>query len=113
MNISIAIHPIEQAFHLDDIEFGWVFSAWVIGYALFQAPSGRMADRFGPRRILALGTIWRAVFTALTPLVPSNFRGSLIVLVAARAFCRTVVSAALLRGAKVSGSIGSACRATR
>jgi len=84
MNISIAIHPIEQAFHLDDIEFGWVFSAWVIGYALFQAPSGRMADRFGPRRILALGTIWWAVFTALTPLVPSNFRGSLIVLVAVR-----------------------------
>src|SRR5260370_27657339 len=84
MNISIAIDPIEQAFHLVDIEFGWVFSAWVIGYALFQAPSGRMADRFGPRRILALGTIWWAVFTALTPLVPSNFRGSLIVLVAAR-----------------------------
>src|SRR5260370_17395430 len=86
MNISIAIHPIEQAFHLDDIEFGWVFSAWVIGYALFQAPSGRMADRFGPRRILALGTIWWAVSTPFTPLLPSNFRGSLIVLVAGAVF---------------------------
>jgi ACS family glucarate transporter-like MFS transporter len=84
VNISIAIHPIEQAFHLDDIRFGWVFSAWVMGYALFQAPSGRLADRFGPRRILALGTIWWAVFTALTPLVPSDLRGALFMLMAVR-----------------------------
>src|SRR5713101_6094175 len=84
VNISIAITPIEQAFHLNDIQFGRVFSAWVIGYALFQAPSGRMADRFGPRRILALGTIWWAVFTALTGFVPSNFKGALIMLLGVR-----------------------------
>jgi MFS transporter, ACS family, glucarate transporter len=84
VNISIAITPIEQAFHLNDIQFGRVFSAWVIGYALFQAPSGRMADRFGPRRILALGTIWWAVFTALTAFVPSNFKGALIMLLGVR-----------------------------
>ena len=84
VNISIAISPIEQAFHLNDIQFGRVFSAWVIGYALFQAPSGRMADRFGPRRILALGTIWWAVFTALTAFVPSNLKGALIMLLGVR-----------------------------
>jgi ACS family glucarate transporter-like MFS transporter len=84
VNISIAVQPIEQSFHLSDIQFGWVFSAWVLGYALFQAPSGRMADKFGPRRILALGTIWWAIFTAMTALVPSDFAGALIVLMGVR-----------------------------
>ena len=84
VNISIAVLPIEQAFHLSDIQFGWVFSAWVLGYALFQAPSGRMADRFGPRRILTFGTIWWAIFTALTAFVPSQFAGSLITLMGVR-----------------------------
>jgi len=72
VNISIAGPSIEREFHLDHIQLGWVFSAWVVGYALFQAPSGRLADRFGPRRILFLGTLWWAVFTALTALVPQR-----------------------------------------
>jgi ACS family glucarate transporter-like MFS transporter len=55
VNISIAGHSIQQEFHLDNIQLGWVFSAFVAGYALFQAPGGRLADRFGPRNILALG----------------------------------------------------------
>src|SRR5579884_3206668 len=52
VNISIAGPSIEREFHLDHIQLGWVFSAWVVGYALFQV---RLADRFGPRRILFLG----------------------------------------------------------
>lgn len=84
VNWSIAVFPIEQTFHLSDIQFGWVFSAWVLGYALFQAPSGHLADRFGPRRSLALGAIWWALFTALTALVPSGLAGSLVMLVAVR-----------------------------
>jgi ACS family glucarate transporter-like MFS transporter len=72
VNISIAGSSIEQEFHLQHTQLGWVFSAFVLGYALFQAPGGRLADRFGPRRILALGTVWWAVFTALTALVPAG-----------------------------------------
>ena len=84
VNISIAGPSIEQEFHLDHIRLGWVFSAWVLGYALFQAPSGRLADRFGPRKILLLGTIWWAAFTALTALTPVNIAGSLMILVVVR-----------------------------
>src|SRR5215471_5363975 len=84
VNISIAVLPIEQTFHLSDIQFGWVFSAWVMGYALFQAPSGHLADRFGPRRTLALGTMWWALFTALTAMVPSGVAGSLGMLLGVR-----------------------------
>ena len=84
VNWAIAVFPIEQTFRLTDIQFGWVFSAWALGYALFQAPSGHLADRFGPRRTLALGTMAWALFTALTALVPSGVAGSLGMLVGVR-----------------------------
>jgi len=84
VNISIAGHSIQEEFRLDNIQLGWVFSAFVAGYALFQAPGGRLADRFGPRRILTLGTVWWAVFTALTALVPSGAAKALLVLLAVR-----------------------------
>ncbi len=84
VNISIAGPSIEREFHLDHVRLGWVFSAWVLGYALFQAPSGRLADRFGPRKILLLGTLWWAIFTALTALTPASLAGSLLILVIVR-----------------------------
>ena len=84
VNISIAGSSIEREFQLSHIQLGWVFSAFVLGYALFQAPGGRLADRFGPRRIVALGTLWWAVFTALTALAPTGFSGVLIILLAVR-----------------------------
>ena len=55
VNLSIAGRAIEEEFHLTDIQLGYVLSAFVLGYALFQAPGGRIADRFGPRLVLALG----------------------------------------------------------
>jgi len=84
VNISIAGPSIEREFHLDHIRLGWVFSAWVLGYALFQAPSGRLADRFGPRKILTLGTVWWAIFTGLTALAPASIAGSLAILMVVR-----------------------------
>lgn len=86
VNISIAGPSIQRQFHLDNIELGWVFSAFVAGYALFQAPGGRLADRYGPRNILALGTVWWAVFTAGTALVSSAGAHALLVLLAVRFF---------------------------
>jgi ACS family glucarate transporter-like MFS transporter len=41
---------MEAEFGLSDIQLGWAFSSFVLGYALFQAPGGRMADRFGARQ---------------------------------------------------------------
>ncbi len=84
VNISIAGPSIEHEFQLDHIRLGWVFSAWVLGYALFQAPSGRLADRIGPRKILLLGTLWWAVFTGLTALAPAQAAGSLAILIGVR-----------------------------
>jgi ACS family glucarate transporter-like MFS transporter len=84
VNISIAGGFIEKEFGFDHVHLGWALSAFLLGYAFFQAPGGRLADRFGPRRILALGTIWWAVFTSLTAAVPAKLAGALIVLMAVR-----------------------------
>jgi ACS family glucarate transporter-like MFS transporter len=65
VNISIAGQAIAKEFHLDHVHLGWVFSAFVLGYALFQAPGGWLADRIGPRKILGAGVVWWGVFTAL------------------------------------------------
>jgi ACS family glucarate transporter-like MFS transporter len=84
VNISIAGKYIQQEFHLDNVQLGWIFSAFVAGYALFQAPGGRLADRFGPRRVLAIGALCGATFTTLTALVPSSIVGALALMIAVR-----------------------------
>jgi ACS family glucarate transporter-like MFS transporter len=66
--ISTARGPLSDAFNLSDTEFGWVLSAFALGYALFQTPAGLIADRYGARRVLALIVALWSVFTALTGL---------------------------------------------
>ncbi|MGA8500196.1 MAG: MFS transporter [Candidatus Sulfotelmatobacter sp.] len=84
VNISIAGGSIAEAYHLSDVQLGKVFSAFLVGYALFQTVGGRLADRFGPRRVLAGGVAWWGIFTALTALVPANIAGALFAFIAVR-----------------------------
>ena len=84
VNISIAISAIEKEFGFTDIQFGWILSAFVIAYALFQAPGGRLADKFGARKVLTLGVLWWGIFTAVTGLVPSGISHTLAVMIAVR-----------------------------
>jgi ACS family glucarate transporter-like MFS transporter len=84
VNISIAGGFIAEAYHLSDVQLGRVFSALLVGYALFQTTGGRLADRFGPRRVLAVGVTWWGIFTALTAMVPADIAGALFIFVAVR-----------------------------
>jgi ACS family glucarate transporter-like MFS transporter len=84
VNISIAKHAIQTEYALTNVQIGWVFSAFVLGYALFQAPGGRLADRFGPRLIIVLGVIWWGVFTTATTLVPPEIPLALGLLIGTR-----------------------------
>ena len=70
VNISIAGGAIMRDFHLSKVQFGVIQSFFVGAYALFQAPAGRLADRMGPRKILALAVIWWGIFTSLITVVP-------------------------------------------
>ncbi|HEV2698103.1 MAG TPA: MFS transporter, partial [Terriglobales bacterium] len=84
VNISIAGPSITAAYHLTNVQLGTVFSALLWGYALFQTPGGRLADRLGPRRVLAAGVVWWGIFTALTAVVPGNTGLALVWFVAVR-----------------------------
>lgn len=84
VNISIAGQAIKSEFHLDNIQLGWVFSAFVLGYALLQAPAGRIADRMGARLILTVGVIWWAFFTTLITFLSPTLSGLIILLIAIR-----------------------------
>ena len=79
-NIAIAGVDISRDFHIDNPQLGWVFSAFLVGYAAFQIPGGVLARRYGPRRVLALGLLWWGAFTALTALVSPHVASALYVL---------------------------------
>lgn len=64
--ISVAKDPIANSLGLDDRAMGWVLSAFALGYALLQVPSGLMADRIGPRKVLTGIVSFWSLLTALT-----------------------------------------------
>src|SRR5437764_227205 len=51
---------------LSQQQMGYVFSAFLLGYALFEVPGGRLGDFWGARRVLTLFVIVWSLFTALT-----------------------------------------------
>ncbi len=83
-NISIAGVQIGREFRIDNTHLGWVFSAFLIGYAAFQVPAGVVVRWLGPRRVLTFGVLWWGLFTALTALVPPGMRNAVVVLVLVR-----------------------------
>jgi MFS transporter, ACS family, glucarate transporter len=80
VNISVAGALIARQFRLNDSQLGTVFAGFPLGYMLLQIPGGWLADRFGPRRMLAFGALWSAAFTSLTASVPTGIAGALTVL---------------------------------
>jgi ACS family glucarate transporter-like MFS transporter len=83
-NISIAGPAIRSELRLDDVHLGWVFSAFLLGYAAFQVVGGWLAYRFGPRVVLAAGVLWWGLFTALTTIVNSRLAHVLSILILVR-----------------------------
>ena len=57
---------IQRDLGLSDIEMGAVFSAFLVGYALFEIPVGWLSDMWGPRSIILRIVLWWSFFTALT-----------------------------------------------
>ena len=84
VNISIAGPTITKEFHLTNVELGYVFSAFVLGYALFQTPGGRIADRIGPRKVLTIGVVWWGIFTTLITLLSPGMSGLVFLLIGIR-----------------------------
>lgn len=84
VNLSIAGVKLTEEFAITNIQLGFVFSAFLLGYALFQTPAGWLADRFGPRRVLTAGVLWWGVFSALMACISHRVANVIIVLLVIR-----------------------------
>ncbi len=88
VNISVTARQMMPAFGLTQQQMGWVFSAFVTGYALFQIPGGWLADRLGARVVLTGALIWWSVCTALTAFVAASPLAEMIGIVGALVLVR-------------------------
>ncbi len=62
--VLAAVAPLVMAeFGLDRTAMGVIFTAFSVPYALTQIPAGRLADRFGPRRVLTVIVTGWSLFT--------------------------------------------------
>src|SRR4051812_28376044 len=83
-NISIAGSYLAVDYHISNIQLGWVFSAFLFGYAGFLIPAGWIAGKLGPRRTLTGGLIWWGMLTVATALVPPTMANALWTLIGVR-----------------------------
>jgi ACS family sodium-dependent inorganic phosphate cotransporter len=67
VNISVAALSMQEEFGWSETTKGFVLSSFFIGYMLFMAPSGWIANRIGGRVVLGLAVLWWSVFTLVTP----------------------------------------------
>jgi len=64
--IATAAPAMKADLGLSDAQMGYVFSAFTFAYALFEVPSGWLADRFGARLMLTRIVVWWSAMTAAT-----------------------------------------------
>ncbi|HCB75379.1 MAG TPA: MFS transporter [Sphingomonas bacterium] len=83
-NISVAGVQMRQEYGIDQIQLGWVFSAFLIGYAAFQVPAGWLAARYGPRLLLTWALVWWGLFSIATALVPPDAAHAILMLAIVR-----------------------------
>ena len=87
-NITVAQQLMAHELHWNNTEIGYVFTAFLLGYTIFQVPAGVFGDRFGPRLVLTVSGVWWAITTLFSGLVPglliSNSSLALVCLLALR-----------------------------
>ena len=64
--IAIAGPGIMQEYRLTETQMGSIYSAFLLGYALFMIPGGYLADRYGPRAVVTVMGLGAALSTGLT-----------------------------------------------
>jgi sugar phosphate permease len=70
-NISIAGPYLAQDYGIDKIQLGWVFSAFLLGYAAFQIPAGWVVGKLGSAQDADL---WPDLVERRCPSSPRWFR---------------------------------------
>jgi len=66
INISVAGDSIMTDLNLSESQWGWVLSAFILSYSLFQIPLGNWGDKKGQRVVLTSIVLWWSIFTGMT-----------------------------------------------
>ena len=69
--IAVALVELQHHFGLTVTTVTWVITVFYLASAAGQPLMGRLADRFGPRRLFLFGMIVVAVVCSLTPFAPN------------------------------------------
>ncbi|GAA1059192.1 MFS transporter [Agromyces bracchium] len=77
--VAVALSTLRREFGVDVATVTWVISVFYLTSAVLQPVMGRLADRYGPRRVFAIGMWTVALAGALGPFAPN-----LVVLCAVR-----------------------------
>ncbi len=95
VNVSTAGLLLMGEFGITQVGMGRVFSAFLLGYALFQIPAGILADRWGARRALALAAwLWVAITAMQTVVGLGPLWGTAAAALAAFMVCRFLLGIA-------------------
>jgi MFS transporter, ACS family, glucarate transporter len=73
LNLGISGKFIQDELGLSTQMMGWVFSAFLLGYSLFQVPAGWAGDRYGPKNVLTCAILLWSLLTALCGFAPDLF----------------------------------------
>lgn len=64
--IAVAGPRMQHDLNFSPAAWGWVVGIFAFAYAVFEIPTGSLADRFGSRGVLTRIVLWWSVFTSLT-----------------------------------------------
>lgn len=71
--IGVAASEIQKDLGISEQAWGWVLGAFLLGYGIFEIPSGGLGDWIGQRKVLTRIVVWWSAFTALTPLATNYY----------------------------------------
>ncbi|HVC59194.1 MAG TPA: MFS transporter [Acetobacteraceae bacterium] len=70
-SLSIILPGVKALWHLAPTQIGMLAASSALGIAIGMIPAGRLADRFGRKRLLVGGVLWFCAGTMLSALSPS------------------------------------------
>ena len=75
-SIGVAADRMMPELGLSQVQVGWLFTAFLTSYAVFQAPGGWIGQRFGARPTLVACSTLALAATAITAAAPALFAGT-------------------------------------
>ncbi len=70
--VVIILPPMSRDLHASAATSNWFFNAFLLSFAAFQLPIGRLADLIGRRKVLITGTVVFGIASAMCGMAPTS-----------------------------------------